>query len=364
MKNIAVLFGGESVEHDVSVITGLIVMSTLSKSTYNVIPVYIDKNGKWFTGEKLKDVDFYKNYNEKKLSHVTLCLGENVLYRLAGKKQKPIAEISSAINCMHGGYGEDGSVAGLLKICKIPLASPPTTASGICMDKCATKIFLKGIGVKTLPYIRVKGLSDVPAVEKKFKYPVIVKPSTLGSSIGIGVASDKKSLEEAILCSLKYSESALVEPFIEYFDEINCAVYSDMGEMIASECEKPIRKSGMLSFSDKYLDGEREFPANIPMGIKAKIQNISKKIYEKLDCQGIIRIDFMVMGETVLVNEINTVPGSLAYYLFCDTTEEFCGILKKMIDYSTKIFACNKTLINSFPSSVLNIKGAKGTKHL
>lgn len=364
MGNIAVFFGGESVEHDVSVLTGLITANAVEKSGERCVAVYVDRRGNWFTGEKLKDFDTYKSFNEKGLIKVALLPGDKVLYAMKGKKIKPFCDVGSAINCMHGGYGEDGSLAGLLKMCKIPFASPSLTASGICMDKCATKIFLKGIGVDRLPYVSIKNVSELDGALKRLTFPVIVKPSTLGSSIGIKTANDEKELREAVLHALRYSDKAIIEPFVQNFDEINCAVYSDKGTVVVSECERPVKKSSVLDFEDKYICGEREFPANVSEKIKTKIQSIAKKVYVNLDCQGIIRIDFMVIDGRVFVNEINAVPGSLAYYLFTDTTEEFSEIIKIINDTAIKNFAMETTLIKNFPTSVLDIKGTKGAKRL
>lgn len=364
MRNIAVFFGGESVEHDISVITGVIVMNSIDKSGDVSIPIFIDRDNKWYTGQILKDIDFYKTLDVKKLKRVSMVFGNDTLYYIKGKRLKEFCSLSSAINCMHGGLGEDGSMMGCLNVLGIPTASPNVLPSSVFMDKMATKIFLKGINVHTLKGVVLDSDKNLEKVEKAFSYPVIVKPISLGSSVGIKVARDKKELKDGVLFALRYANKVIVEPFLENFEEINCAVYKDRDCLVVSECEKPLKDKGVLDFDDKYLKGDREFPAKIPDKIRDKIRKIAKKIYTAFDMQGIIRIDFMVDGERVLVNEVNTVPGSLSYYLFAQNSEDFSVILKRTTDLAVKLYAKDKTLIKRFSSSVLNIKGAKGAKRL
>ena len=167
MRNILVIFGGESVEHDISVLTGLITLSAVEKGGDIAVPVYVSRTGEWFTGDKLKDVETFKDFSVKGLKKCCLMPKDNNLYHLKGKKLKSLCAISSVINCMHGGGGEDGSVAGFIKTIGIPFASPSHTASGICMDKAMAKIFLKGIGVKRLPYVSVSSINEIDLAEKK-----------------------------------------------------------------------------------------------------------------------------------------------------------------------------------------------------
>ena len=364
MRNIAVFFGGESVEHDISVITGVIVMNSIDKSGDVSIPVFVGRDGKWYTGQILKDIDFYKALDLKKLKRVSMVFGDNTLYYFRGKRLKEFCTLSSAINCMHGGVGEDGSMMGCLNVLGIPTASPNVLSSSAFMDKAMTKILLKGIKVDTLKCVVLDNDKELENVEKAFFYPVIVKPISLGSSVGIKVARDRKELKDGVLFALRYANKVVVEPFLKNVMEINCAVYKDRGGVVVSECERPIKKNTLLDFDDKYMAGDREFPAKIPDKIRDKIRKIAQKIYTCFDMQGIIRIDFMVDNEKVLVNEVNTVPGSLAYYLFADSSEEFSAILKRLTDLAITLQAKDKTLVKRFSSSVLNIKGAKGSKRL
>ena len=185
MRNILVIFGGESVEHEVSVLTGLTTLNAVKGAGYNAVPVFVDKGGAWYTGDKLFDIETYKSFSDKGLKRVCLFTGDNSLYSIKGNKRKKLFEISTAINCMHGGFGEDGTISAIFKASQIPLASPNHLSSAVSLDKEYTKIFLKGIGVKSLPYTVTTDIYDLDKKVKNLNYPLIVKPSTLGSSIGI-----------------------------------------------------------------------------------------------------------------------------------------------------------------------------------
>ena len=362
MKNIAIFFGGESVEHDVSIITGVLTLNSLDKEKYNPFPVYVAKNGIWYTGEKLFDIENYKEIDYKKLKTITLTCGSPVFYEVkGGKKLKPIFTVSCAVNCMHGERGEDGALSGLLSMCKIPIASPGIIPSAICIDKRISKILLKGLAVKTPPAVRIKkGI-----LPKGMTFPVVVKPNKLGSSIGISVANDNKELKSAVNLALRYGDEVIAEEKLADFIEINCAAYVDKdGNVVVSECEKPIGKNDLLTFADKYTGGEREYPANIDAKISDKIKWITEKVYSALNMKGIIRIDYFVKGDEVMVNEINTVPGSLAYYFFCDTIKEFGKLLEEQVEIAERNFAKENTFIKTYDSKVLFIEGAKGSKRL
>lgn len=362
MKNIAVIFGGESVEHDVSVITGVLTLNSLDKEKYNVIPVYIDRNGVWYTG-KLNDLDEYKNLNTKKLYRIVFAVGENNFYILKGKKLTKPLPIAAVINCLHGERGEDGSLAGVLQLCKIPIASSKITSAAISMDKIITKIVMKGLKVPTVPFFTLNDIKDLNDISLPFDYPVIVKPDCGGSSIGIKKASDLNQLGVAVKNAFRYGNKVIIEPMLSDFIEINCAAYrNEDGNIIVSECEKPIGREEVLTFSDKYESGSREFPAKIEQKISDKIKNITKKVYGELDFSGVIRIDFFVMKNKVYLNEINSVPGSMAYYLFCNTFKEYSKILDEIINFAIKEFNRSNAVIKDFRSEILSACGGKGAK--
>ena len=365
MKNIAVFLGGESVEHDISIITGVMTVNSIDKEKFTPLPIYISNEGEWYTGESLFDLDEYKKLNLKKLKKVTLISGNNALYAVKGKKLKQIAVIACALNCLHGERGEDGCLAGLLNMCKIPIASPPMLPSAVSIDKNFTKTVMRALKVKTLDGVVVKGATGIEEANKNISYPVIVKPNKLGSSIGVSRAKNEQELESALSYAMRFGENVLVEPCLEDFIEINCAAYrSADGSVRVSECERPIGASKLLSFDDKYESGSRVFPADIDKKISDKIKNITKKIYASMGFNGVIRIDFFVVGKEVYLNEINTVPGSLAYYLFCDTLKEFSAMLTELIEVALKDFAKEQTTVKSFNSGILAFSGGKSCKRL
>ncbi len=365
MKNIAVFFGGQSVEHDISVITGVMTINCIDKDKFSVLPIYITNDGEWRTGESLFDIDEFKDIDLKKLKKVTIIGGDNALYQVKGKKLKQIDKIYCAINCLHGRRGEDGALAGLLSMSNIPLASPNMLSSSVSMDKSFTKLILKAINVKTLKSVTVTSKAQVNEVLKKLDFPVLVKPTFLGSSIGITKAEDKETLIYGIQNALKYGESAIIEPFLSSVTEINCAVYrDDKGIINLSECEKPISRADILSFKDKYQEGKREFPANIEIKYSKKIKETAKKIYEWLGFDGVIRIDFFIYDGEVLVNEINSVPGSLSYYLFGDTKKSFMNMLTSLIMSAERKYLKDLNFVREYNSGILTSFGSKGAKHL
>ena len=364
MKNVLVIFGGKSVEHDVSVITGVMTANVIDKQKYNVIPVLITADGEWVSGKELFDIDGYKSLDVKKLSKVTLTCASPILYKKKGKKLKEIASIYVAINCLHGGEGEDGSIAGLFNCCNIPLASPNVLSSAISMDKRFTKIVLKGLGVNVLPCDEVSSQTEAEMIKERLTYPVIVKPNLLGSSIGITKAKTPNELIESVNGALRYGERAIIEPCLDGFMEINCAAYKDQnGKIKVSECERPVGKSNILSFNDKYQGGKRIFPADVSQDVSEKIKRITKTVYKECGFNGVIRIDFFVKEDEVYLNEINAVPGSLAYYLFCDTLREFSVMVEGLIQKGVNDFAKKSTFNTSYKSNVLLGFGSKGAKN-
>ena len=365
MKNIAVFFGGQSVEHDISVITGVMTINCIDKDKFAVLPIYVSKDGEWKTGESLFDIDEFKNIDQNKLKRVVILNGDNTLYQVKGKKLKQIEKIYCAINCLHGRNGEDGALAGALSMSNIPLASPNMLSSSVSMDKSFTKLVLKALGINALKSVTVTCKSQVDSVLEQLDFPLLVKPNFLGSSIGITKADNKEALIDGIHNALRYGESAIIEPFLSNLTEINCAVYRDeKGILNVSECEKPISRADILSFKDKYQDGKREFPANIEPKYSNKIKATAKKIYDRLGFDGVIRIDFFISDKKVYVNEINSVPGSLSYYLFGDTKKSFSNMLNRLIMSAERKYLRNLTFVKDYNSGILTSFGSKGAKHL
>lgn len=374
MQKIMVIFGGKSVEHEISVITGVMAVNAIDKTVYDVIPIYYSKTGSWFTGKGLMNIESFKKFDESRFQRVTLLSGQKYLYEITGKKLKALSEIDCAINCCHGAEGENGSLSGLFNLCGIATASPDVTASGVAMDKSISKLVAKALGIKTIPALKIsrgdyckrKRIAD-KYISETICFPVIVKPARLGSSIGITTADSIESLEKAIEYAFLYDNIILVEKLIKNKREINCASYISDGEIFVSECEEPPLKSDFLTFEDKYMSGskeERRIPADISKKISSKIKNITKQLYKRLNIKGVVRADFILEGEDVYFNELNTVPGSLAYYLFCKDVKELGGFIDCLIKQGIAAKEKDDKLLTSFSSDVIAKINQSGGKCL
>ena len=362
MKKILVVFGGTAPERDVSVITGVFAANALDKTRYEAVPVYIRSANEWFTGGALFDLSFYRNFDPKKAERVCLLPGDHTLYRIRNGKLKPLVSVAAAINCTHGAGGEDGTLTGLLSLSKIPVVGGETLSASVAMDKVATKLFLKGLKLPALPAFLWRG--DYEEADA-FGYPVIVKPARLGSSIGISRAEDRESLFHALSLAEKYDDKILIERALSDFCEVNCACYKAGETICVSECEMPVTPHALLTFSDKYTEGaERLFPAPIDPALADRIKEMTRTLYESLEFTGIVRVDYLVKGKRVWVNEVNAIPGTLAYYLFTDTVAGFTKILTALVEDAREAFNRKENLLKQFPSRILEITGIKGGKRL
>lgn len=363
MDKLALFFGGESVEHDISIITG-IQMYEILKTKYLVVPIYIDKKGLWYSGKGLTKLDNYKEdiLNRKDIFRVNMDVHSKSLFRVKNTSTlKKYTDIDIAFNACHGGGGEDGSLSGLFNMLDICYTGSDVLASSICMDKCVTKTLLKSLGIDVVDGYtifkedwktnREKILKDI---SKLFNYSVIIKPATLGSSIGITVSSSKESVIEGIDTALTYTDKILIEEYILDFKEVNIALLKCNKDIIVSNLQVVEKKEDFLSFKDKYLDdgnflkGENEKDIEIDSDIQKQIEDISKRAYINLSLSGIIRIDYIIKKEKIYLNEINVIPGSLSFYLFKDR-----DILFKMIEESKREYNIKKKKIKSFNSSIL-----------
>ncbi len=362
MKDILVFFGGQSTEHDISVLTGVMTAGTLDKEKYNVYPVYVSRDGLWYSGEELFDVGWYTQ-SARMPARVTLLGGDNTLYQvIRGKKLKPLCKAKCIVNCMHGERGEDGCLAAVAQLCSVPLVGSPLAASAVALDKVAAKYYLKGMGVKTMPFEVVGEDTDLKAVGEKLGYPLMVKPARQGSSVGVNKAETLAELERSVNKAKKFDDKVLIEKFAEGKAEINAAAYRAGGKIVVSACEMPATSNRFLTFEDKYVKGERLFPAPISKKLSDKIRSLTEKIYAGLDCSGVIRVDYLLCDGAVYVNEVNSVPGSMAYYLFCDTFSEFSEMLDGLIGEACANFNRRMTLIRRFDCNVLQSAGGKSAK--
>ena len=388
MLNLAVFFGGRTAEHDVSIITGTQFIENADKKKYNIIPVYISREGLWYTGKALADAKFYlkPNFAQKGIDRVILSpeAGSRELLKKTAFGMKTIAKIDVAAIAMHGMHGEDGTLQGLMELADIPYTSAGVTGSSAGMDKILSKAAFKGLGIPCLDCIyfeRSEYEADegkiLEKVEAAFAYPVIVKPANLGSSIGIKKAHNREELIDALALAASYDRRILVEPAIEALKEINCAVLGNGAQATASLLEQPLTKGEILDFADKYLPEnggskgmkslDRILPAQLPQEQEDEIKKYALEIFKGFDMKGVVRIDYMLDGDELYINEINIIPGSLAFYLWEPLGISFKEMLDCMIEDAFTAYAEKHRSVFSYDSSILRsvqggLKGAKGGK--
>ncbi len=358
MRKVAVVFGGRSCENEISILTGVFVLNLLDREKYIPIPVYIHTDGGIYTSPQMTDLEVFKD--RKRACFDRAFLSEGNLHVLNGKKNKikRVEKIDAAINCCHGGLGEGGGVSALMEWNKIPFASPDLASSSVFMDKCLTKTVLQGLGVPIVDYIRVneedyekRGAFLLKRIEARLKYPVVVKPAHLGSSIGISVARNETEVKMAIEAAFRLDNRVLIEKYLEKKQDINCAAYSINGQIYVSEPETAFGE-GLYSFEDKYIKrasdgvlrkGESRGKNKNEGGRYAlnkdtceKIRAYTRTVYKRMNLNGVVRMDFLVSeGETYLC-EVNTVPGSLAYYLFCDRITDARSFFSDLIEEAVR----------------------------
>ena len=394
--NVAVFFGGRSVEHEISVISALQAINAFDKEKYNIVPVYISKQGRWYTGANLLDVKNYRDLakltSEAEEVYMRPEYGDYNLYKvnsgLFSKKNPVVAEIHVVIPVLHGTNGEDGVFEGVLETIGIPFAGCNTLSSANGMDKITMKMILRESGIPVVDYVWFtdrEWISDKASilnrVEEKLAYPVIVKPANLGSSVGIKKASNRTELEDAINNAEKFSQRIIVEHMIERLKEINCSVLGTADDHQSSVCEEPIKTGDFLSYEDKYMGGskttagmqasDKRIPADLPEEVSKRIQNMAGETFRVLSCHGVSRIDVMIdeKDNNIYVNEINTIPGSLSFYLWEASGITFPQLMDKLVqlalnrkrDNDRKTFTYDQNIF-ALGGGVKGAKGAKGSK--
>ena len=389
---VGVFFGGKSVEHEVSVISGLQAYNSFNRDKYEPIPIYITKDNELYTGEAVADIANYRNIPvllQKSIRIFMMCeQGQVQLIRYPVKKMgnSVVGQIDVAFPVVHGANVEDGSLQGFLRHYNVrPYVGCDVAASAVTMDKYVMKTVLKDNDVPVLDCVtlNVKEYergeeASWHRVEERIGYPVIVKPVNLGSSVGIKVARDREELQDALEYAFTFGPRVLIERAIMNLREINCAVLGDYEEAWASECEEPISSDEILSYEDKYVAGgkggsegmrtaRRELPADLTPEKREEIRQMAVKTFQVLNCNGVSRIDFMIDRDTdqVYVNEINPIPGSLAFYLWEALDKPYAELLDDMVGLALKREREEKNMLTSFDSNILqsaNLSGAKGVK--
>ena len=353
MKNLFIIFGGASVEHDVSIVTALQTYGNL-KDKYKLGLLYCTKDNLMYLVDKTAPADYIdKELLLKKATQVAIF--NKGLYKVCGKKLKFVCGIDCIINCCHGGVGEDGTLKAVMDFNSVAMTSASAISSGVCMDKEYAKLVAQSLDIPIVEYLVVDKYSRSVDNVKDLGESVIVKPCGLGSSIGV-VKSDLEHLNENIDVVLHLDDKVLIEREISPLVEYNCAVVRDGDNIILSQIEQPVNKSDILSFEDKYIsvDKTRIIPADILKDKQDLIYSYTKRIYQHLNLNGVVRIDYLYdqNNDTIYLNEINTIPGSLAYYLFEGLGITYIKLMEILINN-----ASTKPLQPYFSSTILeNLK--------
>ena len=407
--NVAVIFGGKSTEHDISIISAHQTIENIDKEKYNVIPVYISKTGDFYYSKDglLLDMKNYKNQKDliSKCRNISFVKIKNHTYirdnKVAIFGDKIDQEVDVVFLVVHGTNVEDGNLQGYFHTLNLPIVGSDVLASAISMDKYVMKEYWKAIGIPVIDGIRFdkKDFNDinyiVDKVEKELGYPVIVKPVNLGSSIGIKKGNDKQSLIDALELAFSFTDLILVEKAIVNMREINCAVLGDKFECETSELEEPFGNDEILSFADKYMSGgkgsktnnvgsktnnvgakqanvgaklcepagaksgmaslKRKIPAELDESTANKIRDYATKAFRYMGCSGVARIDFIIDkgNGNIDANEINAIPGSLSYYLFEPKGIKFKELTDRLINIAIDNFKREERLNYTFESSVI-----------
>lgn len=396
---LAVIFGGRACEHDVSVVSALQAMDAVDASQYDILPVYIARDGAWYTGEPLRKLSFMRRFKPEAEGitrvYPDVTAGSGALLSIqrnrgllgGGDKLAVAARMEVALLVLHGMNGEDGAVQGLLELMNVPYTSSGLVGSAVGMDKIAMRHLFRGCGFPVLDAVwfdrdqwENSAGAVIARVEGALTYPVFVKPANLGSSIGISRAEDRDSLHDAIEVALSYDRRVIVETGVESPVEVNCSVLGFGEDVTPSVCEMPVGWKEFLTFDEKYLRGgkgskssdeasgmeslRRKIPAPIGAEMTKRVQDMSVEIFKVLDCKGVVRIDYMLDGDTLYVGEINTIPGSMAFYLWEPTGLPYAKLIDRMVELALRANADKNKSVFAFDSSILSqvTLGRKGAK--
>ena len=392
MIKVGVIFGGDTVEHEVSIISALQAMENIDEEKYEIVPIYISKDRHFYTGAALRDMDTFKYFDNMKkfVKEVTICRKDKdiVLQKVKGIFGRNVNTIDVAFPIVHGKGVEDGSLAGFLETLGLPVVGPSVLGAALGQDKVVLKQVLEANNIKTPKYVWFYdyeyGMNKDEILNKveTLGYPVIVKPANLGSTIGIGVAHNNTELQKAIDEALEYEKKIVVEEMVPNLLELNCAVCGNYEYSETSLVAEMKMKHELLTFEDKYLGGgkkgmkgskapnsmstsEFEVPANIPEEMTNKIYEISKQVFRALNLKGVCRIDYLVNKETneIYVNEPNTIPGSLAFYLYEPKGKNYKTLTDELIKSAIKDYKNEMRKTSSFTSNILSeYNGSKGLK--
>ncbi len=378
---LAVIFGGNSVEHEVSIITAIQAMENINYEKYDVLPIYISKENKWYHDDSFFSIDSFKEnlaINDNK--EILLDKIGNDFYIINKKKglfkNKSAKKIDVVFPIVHGTNVEDGKLQGYLQTIGIPLIGPTTTSGVIGQDKAIMKDILKGNNILQTNYIWAYASEKIDDIIKRvintIGKKVIVKPAELGSSIGIKIANNEEEIKIAIENAFEYTNKIVIEELLEEFIEINVSVVGNFKGCEVSVTEQVAKNDEILSYEDKYMSGNKKstnqngmaslkriIPANVDKKVISEINEISQEVFKILNCNGVIRIDLMLINNQIYVNEINNIPGSLAFYLWEASGKTYQELLELIIDLGIETFYINEKKTYSIESNILNNIGGK-----
>lgn len=359
MKTIAVIFGGKSVEHDISVITAMQAMARFPKG-YQMLPIYITSQGNFVVADNLNDAKIYLNFakNVKNCRNVSIDFENHGVFVWKKNKIKKRIKVDCALLCNHGHGGEDGALQGMLDLAGIAYTSSTLSSSAMTMDKSLTKIMLGNFHIKTLPYVQFdrceyhqNKLKILQTIKKKLAFPCIIKPANLGSSVGISICECEAKLDKQIEDAFAFDERILVERYLSDAEEYSCACVKINDKILPSKVNK-VKKSKIYTFEEKYIKEREIGKCEISKELNEQIKKLAVKAYKALRCDGVVRIDFLLdkKKKTLFVNEINSIPGSLSFNMFDSSFEDLLSVL---IEEGIEKNGKTKNVIYQFSSSAI-----------
>ena len=387
---LGVIFGGETVEHEISIITAVQAMEHMNKEKYDIVPIYISKDRIWYTGDMLKDIEIYKDFNELKKYAKQVVLTKTkegfFLQKTNGLFRKDVTQIDVAFPIVHGNNAEDGTLQGYLDSVGIPYVGSRVIGSALGQDKVVMKQIFKDAKLPIVDYVWFydseyeMDKDGIIAKIKKLGFPVIVKPATLGSSVGITFVKDEKDLDKAISDAINYDIKIIVEKAVQNLVEVNCSVFGNYANQETSVIEEVTSDEDFLTYADKYTGGSkgklksgsskgmasasRIIPARISADMQKEVEETSKKVFRLLNLSGVCRIDYLIdkKSNKLYVNEPNTIPGSLSFYLWEPAGKKYQDLLDDMVTLAIKDYRNRSRKTYSFDTNVLSNMGVKGLK--
>lgn len=387
---VGVIFGGETVEHEVSIISAVQAMEHMDENKYDIIPIYISKDRTWYTGKMLMDIDVFRHFDELKkyASKCTLIKKDGSFYlqKTTGIFRKNLTDLDIVFPIVHGNNVEDGTLAGLLDSIGIPYVGSNVLGSALGQDKVVMKQVFKAMD---LPIVDYTWFYDTDYAEipddiirriDNLGYPVLVKPAKLGSSIGITYVKENKEIRTAIEEAIQYDNKIIVEKAVPNLVEVNCSVLGNYAYQQTSAIEEVKGKKDLLTYQDKYIgngktkgskgikskgmaSASRIIPARIDTKMEDNVRDIACEAFKALNLSGICRIDFLIDKETkkIYINEPNTIPGSLAFYLWEPIGKSYKELLDDLITLAIKDYKARHKKVSSFETNILNgYNGVKG----